>query len=83
VLYDLMDFRDPHLAWAYLTNGRPGELHPDDLPMLEVPTLHHAMIPERAALRVLHVLDMVMSAESYYGAGDDRSQIQCLPAGEV
>ena len=35
VIYELMDYPDPHAAWEFLTNGRPGELHPDDLPIID------------------------------------------------
>jgi len=48
VIYELMDYPYPYAAWEYLTNGRPGKLHPDDLPILDISTLQHSMIPERA-----------------------------------
>lgn len=67
VIYELMDHPDPRAAWEFLTKGRVGELHPDDLPILGLSTLQHSMIPERAALRALQSLDMIVGAEDHPG----------------
>lgn len=70
VIYELMDCSDHHAAWEFLTKGRVGELRPDDLPILSLSTLQHSMIPERAALRALASLDMIVSVEDNYSLGN-------------
>jgi hypothetical protein len=70
VSYGLMDCADQHAAWEYLTKGMVGVLHPDDPPILSLCTLQHSMIPERAALRAMESLDMIVGAEDNHGLDD-------------